>query len=76
MREGDGHDGQVEKRRLPPGFWRLILGAAVIGNACMLALIWFSAPDWIAVPAPILAVGIAGVIIEYRQRQARLGKDR
>lgn len=76
MRDGDIQDTQVEKKRLPPGFWRLILAAAVIGNVGMLVLIWFSVPNWIAVSAPIFAIGIAGVIIEYRQRQTRLGKDR
>ncbi|MCF2904992.1 hypothetical protein L0666_08325 [Octadecabacter sp. CECT 8868] len=76
MHDGDVQDTQVDKKRFPPGFWRLILAAAVIGNVGMLMLIWFSVPDWIAVSAPIFAVGIAGVIIEYRQRQTRRGEDR
>lgn len=71
MRQPNGQRDERGKHGMPEGFWRLMVIAVLVGNLGMFLLFRLGAPDWLAVPAPILAVGIAGVIVEYRRRHAR-----
>ena len=62
---------ELEHRKLPKGFWRLIAIAVVVGNVGLLALLWLGVPSWLAVAVPTAAVGIGGIVLEYRQRAAK-----
>lgn len=75
LRDEDTQSTHLKQNALPPGFWRLILIAVVIGNLSMMLLFRLGVADWLAVSAPILSVGIAGVIIEYRKRTTRSDRD-
>ncbi len=75
MRHPKERNTDALERGLPKGFWQLMFAAVVVGNLAMLYLLWSGAPPWFAVPAPTLAVGIAGVIVEYRRRRTREDAD-